>query len=840
MFPVNSVQAHAPTQCRPWGRRFAAFLLLAIRHSSGWMLRIVFILLIVLFVLFAYLHLVGLPAYFTDVFIDRMAAQGYFLQVERLALEIDRGLVARNVRLYATADAPVPFLEAEALTVAISPASLLRRREVIPVLSIVNGSVRADLGQGQFGVRRGSRAVAIERINLRFSASKSEVLLREFSADFLNIHFQGRGAVYLAPRAAPMAGNPLATALRIIETAPDGVVRAVEQVNGIAFGESPAADFTFAIYAGHPEANSISFHLDNPAGGIVRGVSFDRFHVEVAWKDQQIRLADAQIHKGNGWLGLSGWYALTNRMVSIHLLNTLPPGTFLDLLPDDIRQQAATVVADYRFPLRLELQIGPAPLATAAEHFSGSLSFSKANIREVPVGSLDAAFSRAGPAVRIDKASIQLDSEPVASRLKIQNAAYDLGTRQFQAQVAGTINPHVLKPLLTPNFRNIVDWFGIREPISGDVVVCGTAGDPAISCSGPVQATNFTIQGVAVQSMQGHLDITNEVMHITGTTLVRPEGIARGEVHMAFSNQTLRLDVDSTLDARATAEMIGPAVAQFMRPFRLNGPTRLQAEGLLDYCNFSLNRLNAHVEAQRFGYDRWEADTAVFDLSVLGRRLRFTNAVATAYGGQFTGTGQLYPVANDSDWRYEVDFATTNANLADLLSASIGEPAGELRGALDGAAKIGGYIGRGSGPLATGSGQAHIRGGLLFQTKLFSGLSAILSKLIPDFTLFAQTDAGGNFTIGNSRIKSRDLELQGTVFGVKGSGDYSFAGDLDYRVEVQLLRSGPVAAIVRLATLPVTRLLEFRLTGTFEDPRWRPLNLNPAELFSGKDEAPEK
>ena len=70
------------------------------------------------------------------------------------------------------------------------------------------------------------------------------------------------------------------------------------------------------------------------------------------------------------------------------------------------------------------------------------------------------------------------------------------------------------------------------------------------------------------------------------------------------------------------------------------------------------------------------------------------------------------------------------------------------------------------------------------------------------------------------------------MFSVKAAGDYSFDGDLDYRVEVQLLRSGPVAALVRLATLPVTRLLEFHLTGTFEEPRWRPVN--PAEMFTDK------
>ena len=114
----------------------------------------------------------------------------------------------------------------------------------------------------------------------------------------------------------------------------------------------------------------------------------------------------------------------------------------------------------------------------------------------------------------------------------------------------------------------------------------------------------------------------------------------------------------------------------------------------------------------------------------------------TAYQGELlTGTGSLYPVATDAHWRYEVDFAATNANLAELLSASLGKPVGDLRGTLDGTARIGGYIGRGQGPTVTGAGQAVVRGGLLFQTRLFSGLSAILSKVIPDVSLFAQTDA---------------------------------------------------------------------------------------------------
>ncbi len=838
---MNSGPAPAPVKCRPWGRRFAAFLLLAIRHSSSWVLRLVFLLLFLIVVLFAYLHLVGLPAYFTDMFLDRMASHGYFLQIERLTLEADRGLVARNVRLFMAADAPKPFMEAAELTVALHPVPLIYRRQIVPILSIVDGSLHADLGSGQFGARQGSREIAVDRIHLRFSATDREVTLREFSADFLNVHFRGRGTVYPSAKARTPLGNPLTTAMRTIENAPVWALRIVEQANGISFRTSPSADFTFDIHPDQPETYAVAFQLSNATGGEVRGVPFDGFDLDLALKEQRLLVPDLQIRKKNGVLALSGWYDLTNQTASVHLLNTLPPDTFLDLLPDSAQVATATVVTNCCFPLRLELQVGPAPLANLAEQFSGSLSFSRATIREVPVENLDVAFRRDGNEIRIDKASVQLDTGPDASRLKIRDGFFLLDRKRFEARAAGTLNPHLLKPLMTPNFRTIVDWFGIQEPIQGDVVVGGVVGNPAIYCYGPVQATNFTINGAAVQSLQGQLDITNEVMHIAGATVVRPEGIARGDVYMAFSNQTLRLEhVDSTLDPRAVAQMIGPVAAKFMEPFLLNGPVHAQVDGLLDYCNFSLNQLKAHIEAQRFGYYRWEADAAEFDLAVRGLRLLFTNVAATAYGGQFAGTASLYPVGRDSNWRYEVNLAANNTSLSNLLSASIGKPAGELRGTVDGTARVGGYIGEGNGPSVTGAGHVDIRGGLLFQTKLFSGLTAILSKIIPDFTLFAQTDASGNFTIRNSRVSSRDVQLKGTVFSVKGAGDYAFDTTLDFRVEVQLLRSGPVAALVRLATLPVTRLLEFHLTGTFEEPRWRPLNLNPAELFSGEEKDKDK
>ncbi len=177
-------------------------------------------------------------------------------------------------------------------------------------------------------------------------------------------------------------------------------------------------------------------------------------------------------------------------------------------------------------------------------------------------------------------------------------------------------------------------------------------------------------------------------------------------------------------------------------------------------------------------------------------------------------------------WRYEVAMdSVESVQIDQLLEASLGKPVEKLRGALDATGKISGMIGQGQGPTVTGSGTAKIRNGFLMETKLFAGLSYLLSKIMPSFSAFAQTEATGDFAIRNSRIRSEDIRLEGTVFSVKAGGSYGFDNTLDYVAEVQLMRGGVVASLVRWATMPVTRLLEFRLGGTLADPTWKPQNL---------------
>ena len=816
-------------------RGAARVALRAALWAGRWTVRLVLAALLGLAGLFAYLHHVGVPAVFTEVFLDRLAREGYFVLVKRFRLEIDRGLVAEGVRMYEREESAVPFLEAKELAVAAEPSALWRRKRFVPVLAVVGGTLRANPGDGSVGdgVRAGDGEVQIRDIRLRFTANSNELLLREFAAECLGIRFRGRGAVYFAPEAKEKApekrrANPLSQALAALDGLPDGVRRAVEELNAVEFREPPEADFSFVVYLAHPESNRASLRLGNPKGGTTGGRSFDGCDLEVEWKDGELRFPRVQFRKGGGDVTASGWFDTKSGMVEASVRETIPPSELLEFCPEKVRALVEENVGDARFPVNLEWETGPIEAERALEEFKAKLWLAKATVRGVDVEMADLEVERKDGVWSLPEGKVQLGGDGEwATRVAVSNGFFREADKRFEIRWSGAVNPHHAKAALPADYQEIVDWFQIGEPVAIEgAVTGGTVGNPAVYCYGNGVATNFAVRGEPVQSFRTHVDITNEVMNLTGMVLQRPEGWARGDVHMAFSNQTLRLDVESTIDARSATRMIAPAVSNFFVPFRLEGPARVRVAGLLDYCNFSLNRLEGHVAAEDFGYGRWKADSVEGDFTVRGRRVAASNVTAEAYGGHAEGSMRLYSLGRDDLWRYEVQLDSVKAVQIDrLLSASIGHPVEKLKGDLYGKGQVAGMIGSGQGRTVTGSGEAEIKNGFLMESKLFAGLTALLGRLLPDFSAFAQTEASGDFSIRNSRIHSRDIRLEGTVYSIKAEGSFGFDNSLDYVAEVQLLRGGMVASLVRLATMPVTRLLEFRLGGMLSEPTWKPENL---------------
>jgi hypothetical protein len=57
-------------------------------------------------------------------------------------------------------------------------------------------------------------------------------------------------------------------------------------------------------------------------------------------------------------------------------------------------------------------------------------------------------------------------------------------------------------------------------------------------------------------------------------------------------------------------------------------------------------------------------------------------------------------------------------------------------------------------------------------------------------------------------------------------GDCGFDGNLSFDVQVRpLTEKSLIGQAMRVLTYPISRLLEFRLDGTLQRPRWRPFSL---------------
>jgi hypothetical protein len=160
------------------------------------------------------------------------------------------------------------------------------------------------------------------------------------------------------------------------------------------------------------------------------------------------------------------------------------------------------------------------------------------------------------------------------------------------------------------------------------------------------------------------------------------------------------------------------------------------------------------------------------------------------------------------------------------------QPAQDYRGRVSGRFDVSGLVEDRTGEALTGEGAIRIKDGRVFMLPLFGGLSQALARVIPglDFVL-RQTDARAEFVIRNREARSTEIQVEGDVLSLTGRGAYRFDGGLDFYAQVQLMKHQTlVAKVLRTLTYPLSKLFEFRLRGTLDEPDWYPLNFSP-ELF---------
>jgi hypothetical protein len=100
----------------------------------------------------------------------------------------------------------------------------------------------------------------------------------------------------------------------------------------------------------------------------------------------------------------------------------------------------------------------------------------------------------------------------------------------------------------------------------------------------------------------------------------------------------------------------------------------------------------------------------------------------------------------------------------------------------------------------------------------------MLNAIAPGLGNTRATDARGNFTITNGVIHSNPLQINTATTRLEYTGTVDLRQNLNVRVTAQALHNiviiGP---IVSTLVYPVTKIFEYKVTGTLEKPKSEPV-----------------
>ncbi len=728
-----------------------------------------FIVFVVTLVAVLYLSLIGLPDVLARKIEKRLQFSGLVVTLAKVKLGVCEGIIATNVRCHRKGDIGVPLLDAEKIVLNFHPMSWLRGKSGVSGVLVKNGIVSVPYqGESTNGVTN-----RMERFEMRVLAARvtwdesaSRLRVEEYAARMPGIKLTGRGELVL-PRE-----------------------------NGGGAPKSPA-----------------------PAGPAQTNVENKR----------EVRL----INLLKAW-GQCGFSTNGSGVVTVDVTSFLNPA---DMSTLDVQVQADARHTCYR---KTVLGAWGLKMHMRGSSGEGVLDLIDADLEGTRVAKVNAQFN-------FDEQKLNLQSLDAAIGKNNWNgplhlsAEYDWKTRQCRGAMTSAFNPNALLPMLNalqvPQ-TFVIEWFQFegQPPTTKADFNFRVGTNWLFHLTGRAQGDSCQYNGVTNLLMKSDLVLdfssTNASMTLTPLLVVREEGTVQGGAYLDFNKETVGFNGISTADPQAVAKMLAPFIENVVGQFRFAGPTKVAAWGIAGYKDVAKNKLDIEIDCQRSGWNKLIMDHCSLNLHVVEDSVYINDVQADFCRGLVRGSGAVYPVLNSSNLRYQLQGNMHDVNFQTLTRTLTGRDSDQYRGYLAGDLELEGFVDDPDGKTAAGHGRIVISSGRLFQYPLFGGLTEFMGHIVPGLSLVVrQTDASASFVIKDGKIHSDDITIEGEVITLTCKGDYRLNGELDFAVQVKLLKKNTlVGGLLQIAMMPVTKILEFRLTGTVKKPHWRPAYL-PKEMF---------
>jgi hypothetical protein len=557
-----------------------------------------------------------------------------------------------------------------------------------------------------------------------------------------------------------------------------------------------------------------------------------------SWRAPELALTNLSARLGGGPLEAQAWLNVATREFVFTNSSRFDLHAVAALLTDKTRER----LAEFSWTQPPSLRAGGSMVLPAWTNrqpdwrgevqptiqLLGELAFTNGTAFGAKIDSADARFAYSNLVWRLSDIALAQSK----TRLEISGSEDD-ATKDYRWRIRGAFDPDAIRPFLTAS--NAVRGFGIvqfTQPVCLDADVWGRLYDyDGIGATGHVALTNFTVRGQSMDSVTAAFSYTNRVLEFSHPNLWRETQTMTADlITLDFNRRLISFKNGySTADPAAISRAIGPKTAQIMEPYQFLQPPTVRVAGCVP-----LHDLNGghDVDDADLRFDvvggvpfqclKLRAARITGTIHWLGETLALTNIAADLYGGAGNGFANFdFGVPHDGA-DYQFTAVVTNINLH-ALAADLSSSTNQLEGALSGRLVVTRADSRDWRTL-DGFGHARLRDGLIWDIPLFGILSPVLNAVSPDLGNSRATDAAAAFAITNGVIYSDSLEINTAMTRLQYAGTVNLRGNVNARVTAQLLHNlWGVGPFISTVFWPVTKLFEYKVTGTLQNPKKEPV-----------------
>jgi AsmA-like C-terminal region len=406
-------------------------------------------------------------------------------------------------------------------------------------------------------------------------------------------------------------------------------------------------------------------------------------------------------------------------------------------------------------------------------------------------------------------------------------------TKNYHWHVQGALAPNALRPLLAANHAGrAVDLFTFTQPLSLDADVWGRLYDEdSIGARGHMALTNFTVRGEMVSRVASDFCYTNRLLEFfqprlqAGAQRMSADGIAVdfNSWRIYFTNGF------STADPRAVARAISRKAGDVMEPYRFGVPCPARVNGYAPLRGMEDADLWFESEGAPLDWLKLKTSRITGKIHWLGETLVLTNLTAAFYGGDANGFAHFdFRPRAGANFEFTADVRNASVH---WLATDLSSPTNHLEGVLSGR-----FVMTSANSEAwrtwNGYGQANLHDGLIWDVPVFGFLSPVLNMVMPGLGSSRATEAEAQFGMTNGVIFSDNLEIRSTMMRLQYAGTVDLRSHVNARVTAQLLRdTWVVGPLLSTALWPVSKLFEYKITGTLQQPQTEPVYLPKVMLL---------